>query len=200
MVKFNKTIIILHGWGGSSKTDWIPWLKSELEKDGFEVFTPDLPRTFAPRYKEWMSAIKETLKLVSSGNKIYFVGHSLGGAAVLHFLGNLSRSDLDAKKVGPLISGALLIASPIKLLDVVELNDFSRREFLWDEIQKYCQNFSLLYSQDDPLVKPEKHAIPIKNHLSSSKVKLQIVNGYEHFIMKECTVILDEIKKLLTKS
>ena len=190
MVKFNKTIIILHGWGGSSKTDWIPWLKKELEKDGFEVFAPDLPRTLAPRYKEWMSAIDETLNLVSFGNKIYFVGHSLGGAAVLHFLGNY----------GYKISSALLVASPIKLIEAVELNDFSKQELHWDEIQKHCPNFSLLYSKDDPLVKPEKHAIPIKDHLSSSKVKLQIVNGYEHFIMKECPVILDEIKKLLTKS
>ncbi|KKS37241.1 MAG: hypothetical protein UV01_C0012G0028 [Parcubacteria group bacterium GW2011_GWA2_42_14] len=193
----NISIIILHGWGGSSKTDWIPWLKKELEKDGFEVFAPDLPRTLAPRYKEWMSAIEETLKLVSSENKIYFVGHSLGGAAILHFLGNLSRSDLSAKKIGPLISGALLIASPIKLLDVVKLNDFSRREFRWDEIQKYCPNFSLLYSKDDPLVSPKKHAVPIKKYLSQSRVQLQIVNGYEHFIMKKCPVILKSAKELL---
>ena len=35
-----KRVFIIHGWGGYPEEGWLPWLKKELEKNGFKVFVP----------------------------------------------------------------------------------------------------------------------------------------------------------------
>ena len=35
-----KRVVIVHGWGGSPEDNWIPWLRKEMEKGGFEVIVP----------------------------------------------------------------------------------------------------------------------------------------------------------------
>ena len=50
-----KRVIIIHGWESGPTEHWFPWLKSELEKNGFEVLTPQMPNTFFPRQAEWVS-------------------------------------------------------------------------------------------------------------------------------------------------
>ena len=38
-----KKVYIIHGWAGSSKGSWFPWIKEELEKKGVRVFVFDMP-------------------------------------------------------------------------------------------------------------------------------------------------------------
>lgn len=38
-----KKILILHAWYSRPEDNWYPWLKSKLEKSGYEVYVPDLP-------------------------------------------------------------------------------------------------------------------------------------------------------------
>lgn len=44
-----RRIFIIHGWGGTPKEGWFPWLKREFESKGFEVFIPQLPDSDNPR-------------------------------------------------------------------------------------------------------------------------------------------------------
>ena len=34
---------IIHGSFSSPFSNWIPWLRRELEKEGLDVYTPDFP-------------------------------------------------------------------------------------------------------------------------------------------------------------
>ena len=38
-----KRVFIIHGWEGYPEECWFPWLKTEIEKTGFEVVVPNMP-------------------------------------------------------------------------------------------------------------------------------------------------------------
>ena len=68
-----KRALILISWYGTPESDWLPWLKNELEKKGYGVSIPDLPtiRTDLPDMEQMLSLLK-----VDSETLV--VGHSLG--------------------------------------------------------------------------------------------------------------------------
>jgi len=84
----SKPIVILHGWGSTSKK-WSP-LKKILTNKGFRVFVPSLPgfgKQFISTpmstqdYANWLAKYLETKKL----SKINLVGHSFGGQVAINF-------------------------------------------------------------------------------------------------------------------
>src|SRR3989344_4279335 len=77
-------VFIVHGWGGAPDKEWIPWLKSELEKRGYEVISPLMPDSDAP---EIDACVQHLSKAVGTPNKeTYFIGHSIGCQAILRYL------------------------------------------------------------------------------------------------------------------
>ena len=82
--KIIKTIVIIHGWGGSSKGDWIPWFSSECQKLGYNVVIPDMPNTDTPDIGKWVSYLQTILKTVDENT--FFVGHSIGCQTIMRFL------------------------------------------------------------------------------------------------------------------
>jgi len=82
------TILILHGWGGSSDS-WIE-VQKILSKNGYRVITPDFPgfgKSLTPSipwgikdYTELvLNFIKETNLEALSGGQFFLLGHSFGG-------------------------------------------------------------------------------------------------------------------------
>lgn len=70
-----KNAIILHGSGDSPESFWIPWLKSELEKHGYEVWAPLLPDADNPDINKWLPFVMENGKF---NNDTIIIGHSAG--------------------------------------------------------------------------------------------------------------------------
>jgi len=71
-----KRVFIIHGWGGSPEGGCLPWLKSELEKNNFEVLAPQMPNTEEPKIEEWVSYLSEFVGEIDENT--CFVGHSIG--------------------------------------------------------------------------------------------------------------------------
>lgn len=83
-----KRVFIIHGWGGDHESDWLPWLKSELEKLGYKVFVPDMPNTETPVIEKWVNHLRD---LVGTPDKdTYFIGHSIGCQTILRYLETVS--------------------------------------------------------------------------------------------------------------
>lgn len=78
-------IVIIHGYGSSSKETWKPWLKAELEKRGHKVFCPDLPNTDKPNVKEQADFVLKNCPFKLDKNTV-IIGHSLGGAVLMRVL------------------------------------------------------------------------------------------------------------------
>jgi predicted alpha/beta hydrolase family esterase len=68
-----KQALILISWYGTPESDWLPWLKKQLEKKGYEVAIPDLPtvRTDLPDMEQMLS-------LLHVSEDTLVIGHSLG--------------------------------------------------------------------------------------------------------------------------
>lgn len=77
-------VFIIHGWCGYPEEGWFPWLKKELEKNGFTAEIPKMPNTEAPKIEEWVSHLQKTVGEIDENT--YFVGHSIGAQAVLRYL------------------------------------------------------------------------------------------------------------------
>lgn len=91
-------VVIIHGYKGSSKTNFIPWLKSTLEKRGLEVVAPELPNSAAPTEAE---QVAEVLRLGKFDENTVVIGHSLGAIVAMKAI----------MKAGVKISGLVLIAA-----------------------------------------------------------------------------------------
>ncbi len=98
---FNKRILDLHGWGSDPKSEFHPWLKSELLKFGYIVDCPKLPNTDNPVVEE------QVQYLLKNYNREYniIIGHSLGGCVSMKLIPHLNYS----------IDKLILIASCIKI-------------------------------------------------------------------------------------
>ena len=77
-------IFFIHGVGGFPEENWLPWIKTELEKLGARVFIPAFPTIEYQTLENWLGVFKEYEKHLDENSII--VGHSLGVAFILNLL------------------------------------------------------------------------------------------------------------------
>lgn len=78
-----KRVVLIHGNGGGKGTDnWLPYVKSELEKLGISCEAPDMPDPELARAEYWLPFLQNTLKVDES---TILVGHSSGAVAALRY-------------------------------------------------------------------------------------------------------------------
>ena len=95
-----KKVYIIHRWGADSTSDWIPWLKEELEKKDIRTVS-DMQDTNNPTIENWIDEISGIV--TSPDSDTYFVGHSIGCQAVVRYLSTLPE--------GVSIGGSILVES-----------------------------------------------------------------------------------------
>jgi predicted alpha/beta hydrolase family esterase len=138
-----KNALILHGTANDSQGNWFPWLKNELEKNGYIVWCPDLPHADHPSIKNYTELIL--------GNKNWhfykesiIIGHSSGGTAALMLMQGFPRS-LRIRACFTVSSSKVKHGDdPIEGL-FLEPFDFER-------IKAHAKRFVIFHSKDDPYV------------------------------------------------
>lgn len=137
-----KRLFIIHGYEGSPHANWLPWLKREAEKNGFEVFVPALPNPNKPILEHWLNCLQEVVDKVDRNT--YFIGHSLGCATILRFL----QRQTGTSQAG----GVVLVAGFAEPISLSELNGFTSGD--WDDkrIINAAHKITIINSDDDPLV------------------------------------------------
>ncbi|MFA4818306.1 MAG: alpha/beta fold hydrolase [Patescibacteria group bacterium] len=155
---------MLHGRSASSASHFIPPLKIELEKMGYEVETPDLPNTDLPDDIEQTEFVKANCKL---DRHTVIVGHSMGGVVALRLL-----------EQGIKVNKVILISTPFtgKFLDRKDRPSVTKacqRGFDFETIIKNASSFMVLGDSQDHAVSP----IEAEMFAEKLKVKAKIVKS-----------------------
>ena len=193
-----KRVFIIHGWGGSPNSEWLPWLKKELEKKGFEVFVPEMPNTEEPKIEEWVPFLENLVG--EPDENTYFIGGSIGCQTIMRYLETL----LENKKVGRVIFVA----------GWFDLTDFTCKEVPEDEeeckkiakpwietsidlkkVKNSAKSFTAIFSDNDPYVELNNKDIFEKE--LGAEIIIEHNKGHfnDDYNIKELPVVLDSILK-----
>lgn len=143
-----KRVVIVHGWDGSPQENWFPWLKNELEADGFKVLVPQMPDAHAPTMEKWIPTLAATVGVPDK--ETYLIGHSMGCSTILRYLERLPE--------GQAIGGAVLVAGFVRLKPVMSADDvkifepWEQLPIQWDRIRKVIGKCVCLFSDNDHYV------------------------------------------------
>lgn len=143
--KSMRNAFIIHGTEGYPEENWFPWMKKELEQEGYNVFVPQFPSppVIPAKISEWFEVIKKYEQYINEDTIL--IGHSLGGIFVLRVLENLTHP----------IKAAFFVGTPIGVKPIANYDrdsSFSGFGFEWEKIKKNCQHFEVFQSDNDPYV------------------------------------------------
>jgi hypothetical protein len=183
-----KKIYMIHGWGGSSKDNWFPWLKKELEKKNVDVEVFDMPNSKRPKIEEWVKYLEENVKDIDEHT--YFIGHSIGCQTILRFLEKLHKH----KKIG----GCIFVAGFFDLISL-EPEEFEIAH-PWitspidtSRILDHCNRFLCFFSKDDPDV----HIQESEKFKDKFGAKIITLDGKGHFDDEIQPEILREVLRFV---
>jgi uncharacterized protein len=138
-----KRAIIVHCWEGYPEYCWYPWVKKELEAQGFQVEVPAFPETDNPKLSDWLPMLQELAG--EPDEDLYLIGHSLGCVTIMHYLERLAED----QKIG----GAVLVAGFNENVGFDEIQTFfDKGVYLADIKNKTKRGFVAIHSDNDPYV------------------------------------------------
>ena len=132
-----KNAIILQGAGETQESFWLPYVKDNLEKLGYDVWLPQLPDNDNPN-------INKTLPFVLKNGKFtedtVIIAHSAGCPLALAVL---QKINIKIKKV-------ILVDGYWRELPPPGANTALLKEFNWKIIRENAENFIFIHSDNDP--------------------------------------------------
>jgi len=180
-----KRAFIIHGWEGSPNSNWFPWLKKELENNGFSIVAPQMPNAANPKMEEWLAYLQEIIGNVDENT--YLIGHSLGVIAILRFLERLEN-----QKIG----GAVLVAGFPEPIGIEDLGSFFETPLDYEKAKKSADHFVAIHSDNDPYVSLRNGEI-LRGKLGAKLIIMKnaghLNEGNGHF---ELPIALEEILKM----
>lgn len=185
----NNTVYIVHGFTASSRSNWFPWLKEHLEKEGVRAVIPDMPDTMDPHLEPWLSTLRSCATQMDAAT--VFVGHSLGCVTALRFI--LER--------GVKIRGAVLVSGFIGKNPMKEqregLLEFVEPKLDIPQLKELIPARVVITARDDDIV-PAESTRDLARKLDASLIWL---GKGGHFIDRDGytqhPVVLEEIIKML---
>lgn len=161
-------IILLHGTDGSAQSNWIPWLKLQLEERGHMVFAPSLPDAAYPNGDKWSDFVINNAPFALDENTLV-VGHSAGAALIPMFLQKLPE--------GVRIKKAILVSGFCDTLGWDKLKDLQNVTVDYERVRSKAAEIIQLHSDNDPYV-PLDNAKSLGTKLGS---KFRVIKGQGHF-------------------
>lgn len=172
--------LLLHGSFSSPFSNWLPWLRKELENRQLTVYTPDLPSGVGfQNYENWEKIMKCYVECGLINEDTIIFAHSIAPVFICKFL---IKNKIKVKRL-------IFVCGFNNYLGINEDYDAVNESMYYEDIERihdYCDNIICFYSDNDPYVKYEAEKdfaskvadkeiiIPGGGHLNSEF-------GYDHF-------------------
>lgn len=163
-----KKAIILHGLNGYAGENWFPWLKNELEKEGWHVWVPDLPSADKPSSKRWTSYVLRQVPFAIDNDTV-IIAHSAGCVAALALLQQLPEQVHIAK--------CILVAALKNDLSYAPLCQLFDIPLDFERIKKHTTHTIVIQSDNDPYMSVD-HGRYISERVGGDLI---IRHGEKHF-------------------
>ena len=165
--------LLVHGSFSSPFSNWIPWLRKELEKEKLEVYTPDFPTGVGfQNYNNWSKLLKVYVEagIINENTVIY--AHSIAPIFICKFL---VENQIKVKRL-------VFVCGFNNYLGIDKDYDSVNESMYFDnleDVKKYCDEIICYYSDNDPYVKydvekefadaisTEQYCIPNGGHLNT---------------------------------
>ena len=147
-------VFIVHGWGDKPGDHWMPWLKEQLELNGFSVAAPQMPHTDAPVIGEWVPHLNR--EVGESGDDAYYVGHSIGCQTILRHLEQLPAG---AKARGAVFVGPWFVLTNLSAEEEAVAQPWIDTPIDFARVRSRLPELSSYFSDDDPFVSLDNQAL-----------------------------------------
>jgi hypothetical protein len=132
--------VLVHGWKGWPENAWFPWLRRELEQEGWTTEALKLPNPDVPHRKTWSDLVRAAIR----DEHTVLIGHSLGCPTILFAIQDYE---------GPPIRGVVLVGGFARDYRVPGLNIWFHQALLdFDRIRSKSRNWTVIHSKNDLLV------------------------------------------------
>jgi len=133
-----KRVLLIHGWKGKPTSNWFPWLEWALLLRAVDAKALTMPRPDKPKLNVWVNTIAEEVGMPNKNT--FFVGHSLGGIAILRYLEMLPRRTR--------IGGVIMVAGFSESIGRSEITTFFKHALDYEHIR----HITAIQSTNDPYV------------------------------------------------
>ena len=176
-------VTLIHGFNATPQSNFHPWLKTELEKRGYEVRVPELPLKIGEEIEaqELLELMQEKLGLLT--NEDIVLGHSLGGVLALRYL------EFAELKTTP--RAFIMVGAPWRV-SRPELQSLFMTNLDYDVVPWKAAEFVVVHSKDDEMV-PFDHA---EKWAKILKARLIDTAGNDHYMGTEYPLLLEEIERI----
>lgn len=161
-----KNVFIVHEAYGYPDDNWFPWLKIELEKQGYKVIIPQFPTPEGQTLNNWLEVFESYKDYLSNS---IVIGHSLGMPFLLTVL---EQYKVDAAFF---VGGFYTIPKGSQFYEGAKT--FVEKEFDFDEIKRNCKKFVIFHSDNDPYVSLRRAEL-LARELG---VQVSLIRGAGHF-------------------
>lgn len=183
-----KNALILHGTNSNPTGNWFPWLKSELEKQNYNVFCPDLPQCDKPNTNRYLDFIKD--QGWEFNEESVLIGHSSGAVAILGILQKLEPS---------IIVDTCILAGAFKdSLGREDLDELFLQPLDFEKIKMHAKRIIFIHSDNDPYC-----PLPGVKYLAEKlDAKIIVIPGQGHFNLEmgEKYREFPELLKIISRS
>ncbi|EES89419.1 RBBP9/YdeN family alpha/beta hydrolase [Helicobacter canadensis] len=144
---FGKDVYIIHGYKSTSNYGWFNAVAQKLSKEGYKVNILNLPNADKPVLKEWLGAMQKEIQKIDRDT--YFITHSLGGIATLHFLSETLKSQDKGFQVG-----GVVLVSPFdeELKKLPIFGSFTDKKPNYQILKNVIKNRVVISAKDDAIV------------------------------------------------